>query len=71
MRVAIITLVATAAMTTAAFAANGAPAQGHGLPCWALIAFCAAVVVGQTIPAVKLVMGANGLITPPKATNQK
>jgi hypothetical protein len=69
MRVAITTLIATAAMTTTAFAANGALLPKPGILCWTGIGFCAAVVVGQTIPAVLLVLGAKGLRTPPSAAN--
>jgi len=58
-------------MTTTVFAANGAPAPGHGPLCWAGIAFCAAVLVGQTMPAVRLLLGTNGLHTPPSAANHR
>lgn len=68
---AINTLTATLAMTTTAFAANGAPAHELGLSCWAGIAFLAAVLVGQTMPAIRLLLGTNGLHTPPSAANHR
>jgi len=69
MKVLITTLIATAAMTTTAFAANGALLPKPGILCWAGIGFCAAVLVGQTIPAALLFLGAKGLRTPPSAAN--
>jgi hypothetical protein len=69
MRVAITTLLATAAMTTTAFAANGAVAPEPGLLVWAAIGLCAAVLVGQTIPAIMLALGTKGLHTPPNTAN--
>ena len=45
MTVAITTLMVTAKTTTTAFAANGAPAHGTGVLCWACTGFFAAVLV--------------------------
>jgi hypothetical protein len=70
MKAAITTFIATTATTTMAYAANGSPLPEPGVLCWACIGLCAAVLVGQTIPAVRLVMGTNGLHTPPSAANQ-
>jgi UDP-N-acetylmuramyl pentapeptide phosphotransferase/UDP-N-acetylglucosamine-1-phosphate transferase len=68
MRAAITTLIATAAMATTAYAANGAPVAEPGLLCWAFIGFCAAVLVHQTFPAVMLVTDRfTKLMTPPAA----
>ena len=67
MRTAINTLIATAAMTTTAFAANGAAAEVPGLLAWVFMGFCAVILVGQLVPAAMLVIGAvKGLATAPK-----
>jgi len=67
MRTAINTLIATAAMTTTAFAANGAQADEPGLLAWGFMGFCAIILVGQLVPAAMLVIGAfKGLATAPK-----
>jgi len=67
MRTAINTLIATVATTTAAFAANGAPAEEPGLMAWAFIGFCAVVLVGQLVPAAMLLIGmVKGLVAAPK-----
>ena len=67
MRTAINTLIATAATTTTAFAANGAGTEEPGLLAWAFMGFCAVILVGQLVPAAMLVFGAvKGLATPPK-----
>ena len=58
MRTTINTILATAAMTTTAFAANGAPADEPGLLAWGFMGFCAIVLVGQVVPAAMLVIGA-------------
>jgi len=71
MKVAITILIAVAASTTMALGANGAQVHLSGILCWAGILFCAAVLVGQTIPAALYVMGANGLHTPPSAENHR
>jgi hypothetical protein len=71
MRVVITTLIATAATTTTAFAANGTALPEPGVLCWACIGLCAAVLVGQTIPAVLAVFGTSGLHTPPSAANPR
>jgi FtsH-binding integral membrane protein len=71
MRAAITTLIATAAMTTTAFAANSAPVAEPGFLYWAFIGLSAAVLVDQTIPAVMLVIGRfHGLMTPPAANSR-
>ena len=66
MRVVITTLLATAAMTSTAFAAGGAPAHKSGILCWAFIVFCIAVLGGQTIPVALRLLAANGLTIPPR-----
>ena len=68
MRVAIATLLATAAMTTAAFAANGAATAEPGILCWGFIGLCAAVLVGQVAPAIGVF---TGLAIPPRETNRR
>jgi hypothetical protein len=66
MRATINTIIATLAMTTPAFAANGA-AEEPGLLVWAFMGFAAIIVVGQLVPAAMLVIGAiKGLTTAPK-----
>jgi len=66
MRYAINTLIATAAMTTNAFAANGATEE-PGLLAWGFMGFCAIILVGQLVPAAMLVIGAvKGLAMAPK-----
>ena len=66
MRTAINTLIATAAMTTTAFAANGA-AEEPGMLAWGFMGFCAVILVGQMVPAAMLVIGAvKGLAAAPK-----
>ena len=70
MRTAINTLIATAAMTTTAFAANGAAAEEPGLLAWGFMGFCAVILVGQVVPAALLVLGAiKGLVAPTEARN--
>lgn len=71
MKVAISTFIATTATTTTAFAANGSTLPESGFLCWACIGLCAAVLVGQTIPALLAVFGASGLHTPPSAANPR
>ena len=67
MRTTINTIMATVAMTTAAFAANGASAEEPGLLAWGFIGLFAIVLVSQLIPAVMLMVGAvKGLATAPK-----
>ena len=67
MRTAINTLIATAATTATAFAANGAQGDEPGFLAWAFLGFCAVVLVGQLIPAAMLVIGAlKGLAAKPK-----
>jgi hypothetical protein len=67
MRTAINTIIATAAMTTTAFAANGAATEEPGLLAWGFMGFCAVILVGQLVPAAMLVIGAfKGLATAPK-----
>jgi hypothetical protein len=71
MRTAITTILVTAAMTATAFAANGAPVAGPGTLCWACLGFGAAVLVGQTIPAVMMMIRAfYGQMTPPAASQR-
>jgi FtsH-binding integral membrane protein len=69
MKAAFTTLIATAAMMTTAFTANGALVSGPGILCWACLGFCAAILVGQTIPAALIVIGAKELRIPPSAAN--
>ena len=72
MKVAITTLIAAAALTTTAFTANGALMAERGMLCWATIGFLAAVLVGQTIPALMLLLGdCNKLINRPNAANPR
>jgi len=72
MRVAITTLIATTAMTATAYAANGALLPEAGILCWAGIGLCAAVLVGQTIPAALMVLGTiTRLTNPPNAANHR
>jgi hypothetical protein len=67
MSTAINTLIATAAMTTTAFAANGAQAAEPGILAWGFMGFCAVILVGQLVPAAMLLIGAvKGLVTAPK-----
>lgn len=71
MRTAITTLLVTAAMTATAFAASGAPVAEPGTLCWACLGFCAAILVGQTIPAVMIMIKAFfGQMTPPEASHR-
>ena len=71
MRTTINTILATAAMTTTAFAANGA-ADEPGLLAWGFIGFVAVILVGQLVPAAMLVIGAvKGLATAPKEVKTK
>ena len=58
MRTPINTLIAMAATTTTAFAANGGKADDPGILCWAFMGFCAVIFAGQLVPAVMLVIGA-------------
>lgn len=69
MRAAITALTATAAMINNAFAAHTPAAPAAPLT-WCLISFCAAVVVGQTIPALLALCG-NGRRTTPRTANHK
>ena len=72
MRTAINTIMAIAATTTAAFAANDASAQGLGMLAWGFIGFFALVLVSQLIPALMLLIGAvKGLAAAPKAAVAK
>jgi hypothetical protein len=65
MRAAINTLIATIAMATPAFAANGAQDK-PGLLVWGFLAFCAIAVVGQMAPAILLMVGAvKGFVAAP------
>jgi len=65
-RTTIITIIATLATTTTAFAANGA-AEEPGILVWGFMGFCAVILVGQLVPAAMLVIGAvKGLATAPK-----
>jgi len=67
MRTAINTLIATAATTTTAFAANGATGEEPGILAWAFMGFCAVVLVGQLVPAAMLLIGmVKGIATAPK-----
>ena len=70
MRTLINTIIAMA-VTTTAFAANGAPTEGLGFFAWVFIGLCAAVLVGQLVPAVLLLIGVvKGLVkNPEKAKN--
>ena len=71
MRTAITTLLVTAAMTATAFAANSAPVAKPGTLCWVCLGFVAAVLVGQTIPAVMMMIRAFfGQMTPPEASHR-
>ena len=70
MRLAITIIVATTAMITEAQAAELLPANA-GIFNWAILGFCAAILVGQTIPAARLLVRAlNGVANPPNAANQ-
>jgi len=72
MRTAINTIIATAAMTGTALAANGAQADEPGLLAWGFIGFCAVILVGQLVPAAMLVIGAfKGLAGAPKEADAK
>jgi len=67
MRTPINTLIAMAATTTTAFAANGGQADDPGLLMWAFLGFCAVIVAGQLVPAALLVIGtAKALFTKPE-----
>ena len=67
MRTKINTLIATAAMTSSAFAANGSQADEPGILAWAFMGFCAVILVGQLVPAAMLVIGAfKALVGSPK-----
>ena len=71
MRTAINTLLATAALTTNAFAASGA-AEEPGLLAWAFMGFCAVILVGQFVPAAMLLIGAfKALAAAPKEDEEK
>ena len=66
MRTAINTLIATTALTTTAFAANGA-AEEPGILACDFFGFCAVILVGQLIPVALLVLvGVRGLAAAPK-----
>jgi hypothetical protein len=70
MRLAITTIIATTAMITEAHAAGLLPAN-DGIFNWAVLGFCAAILVGQTIPAARLIVRVlNGVANPPNAANQ-
>jgi hypothetical protein len=58
MRALINTIMATLAMTTTAFAANGGQADDPGILCWAFLGFCAVIIAGQLVPAAMLLIGA-------------
>ena len=58
MRAPTNTLVALAATTTTAFAANGAQAEDPGILGWAFLGFCAVILAGQLVPAAIMVFGA-------------
>ena len=58
MRAPINTLIALAATTTTAFAANGGQADDPGILCWAFLGFCAVIFAGQLVPAALLLIGA-------------
>jgi hypothetical protein len=66
MKAPINTILALAASTTTAFAANGAQADDPGILCWAFLGFCAVIFAGQLVPAAMLVIGAaKALLTKP------
>ena len=72
MRATINTMIATIAMTTQAFAANGEIADGTGLLCWIFFGFCAMIVACQMVPAALMLGGtANALLEKPVAEHHK
>ncbi|HBG06187.1 MAG: hypothetical protein A2075_00305 [Geobacteraceae bacterium GWC2_58_44] len=72
MRAPINTIIALAATTTTAFAANGAQADDPGILCWAFLGFCAVIFAGQLVPAAMLLFGAaKALFTKPLEAKSK
>ena len=72
MRATINTIIATIAMTTQAYAANGEFAAGTGLLCWIFFGFCGMIVACQMVPAALMMGGtANALLAKPVAAHHK
>jgi hypothetical protein len=72
MRSPINTLVALAATTTTAFAANGGQTEDPGILGWAFLGFCAVILAGQLVPAAMMVFGAaKALFTKPAEAKGK
>jgi hypothetical protein len=71
MRALINTIIAMAATTTTAFAANGGNTDNPGILCWAFFGICALVVACQLIPAALLGIGAaKALVMKPAETKK-
>lgn len=72
MRAPINTLIAMAATTTTAFAANGGQVDDPGFLGWAFLGFCAVILAGQMVPAAIMVFGAaKALVTKPVVAKSK
>ena len=72
MRAPINTILAMAATTTTAFAANGAQSEDPGILSWVFLGFCAVIFAGQLVPAAMLVIGAaKALVMKPVAAKTK
>jgi hypothetical protein len=72
MRTTISTIIATIAMTTTAFAAEGDMAADTGILCWVFLGFCALIVACQMVPAVLLgTAAAKALATNPVKADTK
>ena len=72
MRAPINAIIAMAATTTTAFAANGGQSDDPGILCWAFLGFCAVIFAGQLVPAAMLVIGAaKALVMKPVAAKTK
>jgi len=65
---AITLLIAVAAMTTTAVTANGALQDGPGgMLNWLALGLCAAVLVGQTLPAIMMMLNYRNITNRPSA----